>query len=135
MQLGTFADGRGRVFPGLCQNNEVFDLSRGFAGLRREGGLPDLKTLLATGGGLERLRSLLAAGERPGPSYPLPELRVLAPVPNPAKIVCIGLNYLDHAIESGRRSRKRPVIFTVCHLHYRPGRAHCFAAGQQSRGL
>ena len=116
MRLGTFADDRGRVFPGLYQNNEVFDLSRGFAGIRREGGFPDLKTLLAIEGGFVlcagRLRRLLAAGERPGPSYPLPELRVLAPVPNPAKIICIVLNYLDHAIEAGAAVPEEPVIFT-----------------------
>ena len=112
MRLGTFADDRGKVFPGLCLEDKVFDLSQGFAGLRREGGFPDLKTLLATEGGLERLQCLLAAGEEPGPSYPLEKLRVLAPVPNPAKIVCIGLNYLDHAMETGAAVPEEPVIFT-----------------------
>ncbi|NLY88601.1 MAG: fumarylacetoacetate hydrolase family protein [Firmicutes bacterium] len=123
MRLGTFADNRGRVFPGLCRcrardaRDEVFDLSRGFAEIRREGGFPDLKTLLATEGGFAqacagRLRSLLAAGEKPGPSYPLQELQVLAPVLNPAKIICIGLNYLDHALESGAAVPEEPVIFT-----------------------
>jgi 2-keto-4-pentenoate hydratase/2-oxohepta-3-ene-1,7-dioic acid hydratase in catechol pathway len=54
----------------------------------------------------------LAAGERTGLSYPLQELRVLAPVLNPAKIICIGLNYLDHALESGAPVPEEPVIFT-----------------------
>ena len=28
-------------------------------------------------------------------------VRLLAPVPDPQKIICIGLNYRDHAAESG----------------------------------
>ena len=86
-----------------------------FPRLRRAppgGWVSSFKTLLATEGGLERLQCLLAAGEEPGPSYPLEKLRVLAPVPNPAKIVCIGLNYLDHAMETGAAVPEEPVIFT-----------------------
>lgn len=112
MQLGTFADHQGRVFPGLCRDDKVYDLSQGFAEFRREGGFPDLKTLLAAEGGLARLQGLLAAGEQPGPAYPLAKLQVLAPVLNPAKIVCIGLNYIDHARESGAAVPEEPVIFT-----------------------
>ena len=115
MRLGTFADYRGRVFPGICLGDEVFDLSQGLAEVCPEEGFPDLKTLLATEGGLGhagRFQSLLAAGERTGLSYPLQELRVLAPVLNPAKIICIGLNYLDHALESGAPVPEEPVIFT-----------------------
>jgi len=34
-------------------------------------------------------------------AYPLKDVRVLAPVPDPQKIVCIGLNYKDHCEEQG----------------------------------
>jgi 2-keto-4-pentenoate hydratase/2-oxohepta-3-ene-1,7-dioic acid hydratase in catechol pathway len=38
--------------------------------------------------------------------------RLLAPVPDPRKILCIGLNYRDHAVESGVAIPDEPVLFT-----------------------
>src|SRR5215470_19706779 len=35
-----------------------------------------------------------------------------APVPRPAKLICIGLNYRDHAAESNMPIPERPVIFS-----------------------
>jgi 2,4-didehydro-3-deoxy-L-rhamnonate hydrolase len=42
---------------------------------------------------------------------PLSSVRLLAPVPNPGKVVCIGLNYRDHARESGQPLPEEPVLF------------------------
>ncbi len=39
------------------------------------------------------------------------KVKVLPPIPNPQKIICIGLNYRDHAIESGVPIPEEPVIF------------------------
>ena len=38
--------------------------------------------------------------------------RLLAPVPRPGKIICIGLNYRDHAAESKMPTPERPVVFS-----------------------
>ena len=38
--------------------------------------------------------------------------RLLAPVPDPRKIICIGLNYRDHAAESGVAPPEEPVLFS-----------------------
>ena len=38
--------------------------------------------------------------------------RFHAPVPDPRKIVCLGLNYRDHALESGRAIPTEPVLFS-----------------------
>lgn len=38
-------------------------------------------------------------------------LRLLAPVPRPEKVICIGLNYADHAAESGQPIPEEPVVF------------------------
>jgi 2-keto-4-pentenoate hydratase/2-oxohepta-3-ene-1,7-dioic acid hydratase in catechol pathway len=38
--------------------------------------------------------------------------RLLAPVPDPRKIICIGLNYRDHAAESGVPAPEEPVLFS-----------------------
>ena len=37
---------------------------------------------------------------------------LLAPVPDPRKIVCLGLNYRDHAVESGMEIPPEPVLFS-----------------------
>jgi 2-keto-4-pentenoate hydratase/2-oxohepta-3-ene-1,7-dioic acid hydratase in catechol pathway len=37
---------------------------------------------------------------------------LLAPVPDPRKIVCLGLNYRDHAAESGMEVPKEPILFS-----------------------
>jgi 2-keto-4-pentenoate hydratase/2-oxohepta-3-ene-1,7-dioic acid hydratase in catechol pathway len=39
-------------------------------------------------------------------------VKLLAPIPDPPKIVCLGLNYRDHAIESGAPIPKDPVLFS-----------------------
>ncbi len=39
-------------------------------------------------------------------------VRLLAPVPDPQKIICIGLNYRDHAAESGVPAPEEPVLFS-----------------------
>jgi 2-keto-4-pentenoate hydratase/2-oxohepta-3-ene-1,7-dioic acid hydratase in catechol pathway len=38
-------------------------------------------------------------------------VRLLAPVPDPRKIVCLGLNYRDHAVETGAPIPPEPVLF------------------------
>jgi 2-keto-4-pentenoate hydratase/2-oxohepta-3-ene-1,7-dioic acid hydratase in catechol pathway len=43
---------------------------------------------------------------------PLAEVRLLAPVPRPGKIVCVGLNYRDHARETGQAIPTEPVLFS-----------------------
>ena len=42
-------------------------------------------------------------------------LRIVSPVPRPGKIICIGLNYRDHAEESGMPIPTSPIIFSKFH--------------------
>jgi 2-keto-4-pentenoate hydratase/2-oxohepta-3-ene-1,7-dioic acid hydratase in catechol pathway len=44
-------------------------------------------------------------------AHPLSEVRLHAPLPNPPRIFAIGLNYRDHAIESGMAIPATPVVF------------------------
>lgn len=46
-----------------------------------------------------------------GDPRPLAEVTLLAPVPAPGKIICIGLNYRDHAAETGKAVPTEPVMF------------------------
>jgi 2-keto-4-pentenoate hydratase/2-oxohepta-3-ene-1,7-dioic acid hydratase in catechol pathway len=45
-------------------------------------------------------------------SWPLDEVQLLAPVPRPGKVICVGLNYRDHAEESQMAIPTSPVLFT-----------------------
>lgn len=61
-------------------------------------------------GGLERLAAFVGANR--SALKPLPEgVRLGSPVARPSKIVCIGLNYVDHARETGATPPPEPVIF------------------------
>jgi 2,4-didehydro-3-deoxy-L-rhamnonate hydrolase len=54
-------------------------------------------------------------GVATGEPRPLAEVRLLAPVPRPGKIVCVGLNYRDHARETGQAIPEEPVLFPKYH--------------------
>lgn len=57
---------------------------------------------------------LIELGERAtakGELIPLVGLRLLAPVPDPQKIICLGLNYRDHAAEAGQEIPSAPMWF------------------------
>jgi acylpyruvate hydrolase len=55
----------------------------------------------------------VAAGRRlgEGRSHPLADITLGLPVPEPGKIVCIGLNYVDHAKEGGNPIPDYPAVF------------------------
>ena len=61
------------------------------------------------GGGLARLESWLAK-EKNLPVIDNPE-RIGTPFTRPSKIICIGLNYSDHAKETGAKLPTEPIIF------------------------
>ncbi|HEV7501368.1 MAG TPA: fumarylacetoacetate hydrolase family protein [Vicinamibacteria bacterium] len=61
-------------------------------------------------GALGPLREWLAASGAKAPRVPA-GVRLGPPVARPSKIVCIGLNYRDHAAETGAEIPKEPVIF------------------------
>ena len=54
----------------------------------------------------QRLRSTAAVAE------PLSAVQLCAPVPRPGKIICVGLNYHDHATEQDKQPPERPLLFT-----------------------
>ena len=69
--------------------------------------------------GVATLRSALAAGALPqvlaraqhAPLLPLQSLALLPPIPDPAKIICVGLNYRQHAAETGAAIPAHPALF------------------------
>ncbi len=84
----------------LADDGAVLDLS---------GLTADIDGAFLGSGGIDRLQQAVAEGT-------LPRLdaaceRVGAPIARPGKVVCIGLNYRDHAEESGAAIPERPVVF------------------------
>ena len=56
------------------------------------------------------------AGAQTGPAngeaWPLEDVALLAPIPRPGAIYCIGLNYAAHAAETGGEPPEAPIVFT-----------------------
>lgn len=50
--------------------------------------------------------------EQLGAVLALDSVRLAAPIPRPGKILCIGLNYRDHAQETGKPIPERPILFS-----------------------
>jgi 2-keto-4-pentenoate hydratase/2-oxohepta-3-ene-1,7-dioic acid hydratase in catechol pathway len=114
MKLGTFKTGD-RQFSGAVLNDAVvIDIVRAALAheeFRQYGpAFADMRTLLPLA---EQAAALLAvAATRDEARYRLSDLEVMAPITNPNKIICVGLNYLDHALESNEAIPTEPVIFT-----------------------
>jgi 2-keto-4-pentenoate hydratase/2-oxohepta-3-ene-1,7-dioic acid hydratase in catechol pathway len=96
---------RGRERPGLMRaDDRVLDVSSVVADYDArfwgEGGPAFLAAELRAGR-LDRL-----------PAVDLASVRLGAPVARPGKIICVGLNYRDHAAETGAKVPEQPVLFT-----------------------
>jgi 2-keto-4-pentenoate hydratase/2-oxohepta-3-ene-1,7-dioic acid hydratase in catechol pathway len=64
-------------------------------------------------GGRKYLNAIADIVEQPkAVRYPADKVKLLPPIPDPQKIVCVGLNYRDHAEESGAPIPKEPVLFS-----------------------
>lgn len=100
MKLIRYGD-LGKERPGVCINDECYDVS---------GFIQDYDERFFTYGGLQHLVWMLEQNKTILRKVP-PGLRLGAPVARPSKIVCIGLNYADHARETGAALPPEPVIF------------------------
>jgi acylpyruvate hydrolase len=88
------------------------------AGVLRDGRVIDAWDALQTESATHGLRELLERGllERldsgaGGDGVPLDDVELAVPMPDPQKIVCIGLNYRSHAQESGIEPPPAPTFF------------------------
>jgi 2,4-didehydro-3-deoxy-L-rhamnonate hydrolase len=98
MKLIRFGEA-GKEKPGVIINNEWFDVSAY---------IQDYDEKFFEGDGLSLLQKLISEAAL----TPVPvTLRLGSPVARPTKIICIGLNYSDHAKESNMQLPAEPVIF------------------------
>ena len=102
MKLASFTkDGVAAI--GVVDGDQIIDLAQC-------GDYPtDMKSLLEAG--LDGVAEA-AAGQT---GIPLSDVELLAPVPNPGKILAIGLNYADHVAESGMETPKHQIWFNKQH--------------------
>jgi 2-keto-4-pentenoate hydratase/2-oxohepta-3-ene-1,7-dioic acid hydratase in catechol pathway len=98
MRLASFSHG-GRVAFGAVRAEGIVDLST-----------PDVRTLRTAlaAWGVEGLRARAEAGRA---VVPLQEASWLQPIVEPDKILCVGLNYFDHAKEANMPVPERPSLF------------------------
>jgi 2-keto-4-pentenoate hydratase/2-oxohepta-3-ene-1,7-dioic acid hydratase in catechol pathway len=69
-----------------------------------------VKPLLAAGPAAWKTAAAAAASPA-AVTYAADAVKLLPPIPDPGKILCIGLNYRDHAIEGNRPIPPEPVLF------------------------
>ncbi|HVL13697.1 MAG TPA: fumarylacetoacetate hydrolase family protein [Gemmata sp.] len=74
-------------------------------------GLPKCMKGLLAAGPAGRKAAAEAAASKGAVKYAADAVKLLPPVPDPGKILCIGLNYRDHAIEGGKAIPTEPVLF------------------------
>lgn len=75
-------------------------------------GLPPTVRQLLAGGPEMLVRAEQVASRPVTVRHAAPTVRLLPPIPDPNKIICIGLNYRDHALEQNAPVPKEPVVFS-----------------------
>lgn len=87
---------------GIVQDDKVLNLSP-ILGAQA----PDLKTLIAK----KLLSEAAKALQQHQPELNYADLHLLPVIPNPNKIICVGLNYGEHVRETGRELTENPALF------------------------
>jgi 2,4-didehydro-3-deoxy-L-rhamnonate hydrolase len=72
----------------------------------------DFEEAFFGGGGLDRIRPVVAERAAAGKVTRFAGERIGAPIARPHQILCIGLNYRDHAAETGQAVPAEPILFT-----------------------
>jgi len=100
MRIVSFGES-GRERPGVVRDGAVADLLA-----VRPGWPPRWRGILEAGLFVE-----VAEAAREAPAVPLESVRLGPPIPDPSKIVAIGLNYRDHALEQKKQPPSAPLLF------------------------
>jgi len=101
MRYVTFAGATSPPEPGILAGQQVISLAAT--------GLRSVLDIIAGGDrAAAKVREYLAAAPT---ATPLGSVRLMAPIPRPPKVICVGLNYRDHAEESKMAIPKVPTIF------------------------
>ncbi|MDQ3250304.1 MAG: fumarylacetoacetate hydrolase family protein [Chloroflexota bacterium] len=106
MKLVTFQSHDGSAQLGAVVGDQVINLAEASGGK-----LPsDLRTFLTQGESALNLAQSLIGGN--AATVALADVKLMAPIPNPSKVVAIGLNYMDHIRETNSKVPSIPIMFT-----------------------
>ncbi len=89
---------KGRETPGLWENGKIVDLRAIYPEI------PDIGEAFFRGGWLEKA----AAIQEPGFEM---DVRIGCPIRQPAKLICLGINYSEHKEETGFEKPANPLLF------------------------
>ncbi len=103
MRFVTFRRGDAPPEAGVIARDRVV----GLAGA----GFPDILAMLRGGAPARAKIENWIYNPADDASAPLDSVTLLAPIPRPLKLICVGLNYRDHALESKMEIPKVPTIF------------------------
>ena len=118
MRLVTYE--RGGYRAGLLMNERIYDIENCASFLNLEDAYPsDLVTIMRTmeHKDLVRLQKRIKELDRGHEELPLQcwaslnEVQLHAPIPRPGKLICLGLNYRDHAEEQNASIPDKPLLF------------------------
>lgn len=74
---------------------------------------PCLKTFIEKGGELLSLaEKLIEKNDNRNAIFSVSDVKIIPPISFPEKIICVGLNYIDHCRETGMEPPASPVIFS-----------------------
>jgi 2-keto-4-pentenoate hydratase/2-oxohepta-3-ene-1,7-dioic acid hydratase in catechol pathway len=115
MRVVTFLDGS-TWKAGAVLGQHIYDIGRALA---HAGGSADFEPLSVRellrihGGSLEAVNAAVEAAARSGMRAHgrLADATLAPPVPDPGKVLCVGLNYRDHVAETGRKLPEFPDVF------------------------
>lgn len=103
MKLVSFEAG-GRARFGVVAGDRIVDLGPYF----QDRGITGLRQLIAA----DALDDARRIAQTSAPDWMLADVTLLPVIPDPGKIICIGLNYRDHVAETGRTVTENPSFFT-----------------------
>lgn len=96
-----------RARLGLVDGNAFIDLNEALPSVP-----PSLRAALAQNIDLAAAAAQVLASD--APRHPLASAKLAPLIPEPGKIICLGLNYFDHAKEGGRQKPDYPWFFLRC---------------------
>jgi len=104
MRLATYLSPGHIALPGVVRDERVYGL--------QPAGFESVLDVLQGGWGARSAIDAYLQTLPAGAGIPLGKVTLLAPVPRPPKIICVGLNYRDHAAEAKLEVPSTPTIFS-----------------------